>query len=102
MDLTAQDLAAFDLIVGTDICFWEDLVDPLYQLVQYGVAAGVAEILIADPGRPPFDELCTRCVQQDNAEVFTWTMTTPVADTGQILRMVRDGTRERGEPRGVR
>ena len=52
-ELTPQDLAAFDLIVGADICFWEDLVDPLYQLVRHGIAAGVAEILVADPSRPP-------------------------------------------------
>jgi predicted nicotinamide N-methyase len=39
-DLTPQALAAFDLIVGADICFWDDLVDPLYQLIRHGVAAG--------------------------------------------------------------
>src|SRR5437867_818055 len=80
-----QELAAFDLIVGADICFWEELVDPLYQLVCHSVAAGVAEILVADPGRPPFDELCARCVQQGNAEVLAWSVTTPVAEPGRIL-----------------
>jgi predicted nicotinamide N-methyase len=94
-ELTPQDLAAFDLIVGADICFWEDLVAPLYQLVRHGVAAGVAEILIADPSRPPFDELCARCVEQGDAEVFTWTMATPVADTGRILRVVGRGAAAR-------
>src|SRR5439155_4890406 len=87
-DLTPQELAAFELIVGADICFWEELVDPLYQLVRHSIAAGVAEILVADPGRPPFDDLCARCVQQGDAEVLTWTMTTPVAERGQILRVV--------------
>lgn len=87
-DLTPQELAAFDLIVGADICFWEDLVDPLYQLVRHGVASGVAEILVADPGRPPFDELCARCAQHGDAEVLAWAMTTPVAECGQILRVV--------------
>ena len=87
-DLTLQDLATFELIVGADICFWEDLVDPLYQMIRRGVASGVAEILIADPGRPPFDELCERCVQQGDAEVIPWTMTTPVTEAGQILRVV--------------
>ena len=87
-DLVPQDLAAFDLIVGADICFWEELVDPLYQLVRHGIAAGVAEILVADPGRPPFDELCARCVQQGDAEVLDWAMTTPVAESGRILRVV--------------
>ena len=87
-DLAPQDLAAFDLIVGADIRFWEELVDPLYQLVRHGIAAGVAEILVADPGRPPFDELCARCVQQGDAEVLDWAMTTPVAESGRILRVV--------------
>ena len=87
-DLTSSDLAAFDLIVGADICFWEELVDPLYQLVCQSVAVGVAEILVADPSRPPFDELCERCMQQGNAEVLDWTMTTPVAERGRILRVV--------------
>ena len=87
-DLAPQDLAAFDLIVGADICFWEELVDPLYQLVRHGIAVGVAEILVADPGRPPFDELCARCVQQGDAEVLDWAMTTPVAESGRILRVV--------------
>ena len=87
-DLTPQDLAVFELIVGADICFWEDLVDPLYQLVCHGVAAGVPEILVADPGRPPFDELCARCVPHGNAEVLTWALTTPVKESGRILRVV--------------
>jgi len=87
-DLTPPDLAAFELIVGADICFWEELVDPLYQLVCHGVAAGVAEILVADPGRPPFDELCMRCMQQGDAEVLDWVMTAPMAERGRILRVV--------------
>jgi predicted nicotinamide N-methyase len=86
-DLTPQDLAAFDLIVGADICFWEELVDPLYQVVRHGVAAGVADILVADPGRPPFDALCARCLPQGDAEVLAWTMTTPVKESGRILRV---------------
>src|SRR5438132_13415233 len=85
--LTPQDLAAFDLLVGADICFWEDLVDPLYRLVRHGIAAGVADILVADPGRPPFDELCARCLQQGDAEVLAWAMHTPVKESGRILRV---------------
>src|ERR671924_426021 len=87
-DLTPQDLAAFDLLVGADICFWEELVDPLYQLMRHGVAAGVADILVADPGRPPFDELCARCLQHGDAEVLAWATTTPVRASSRILRVV--------------
>ena len=62
--------------------------DPLYQLVRHGVAAGVPEILVADPGRPPFDELCARCLPHGDAEVLTWALTTPVKESGRILRVV--------------
>jgi predicted nicotinamide N-methyase len=86
-DLTPHDLAAFELIVGADICFWEELVDPLYQLVRQAVAAGVADILVADPGRPPFDELCARCLEQGDAEVLAWATTTPAKESGRILRV---------------
>jgi predicted nicotinamide N-methyase len=86
-DLTRHELAAFELIVGADICFWEELVAPLHQLVRHAVAAGVAEILVADPGRPPFDELCARCLEQGDAEVLTWATTTPTRESGRILRV---------------
>ena len=87
-DLTPQDLAAFNLIVGADICCWEELVDPLYQLIRHGVAAGVADILVADPGRPPFDELCARCLQHGDAAVLAWATTSPVRESGRILRVI--------------
>jgi hypothetical protein len=97
-DLTPQDLAAFNLIVGVDICFWEELVDPLYQLVRQGVAVVVADILVADPGRPPFDELCARSLQQGDAEVRVWT-TTPVRESSQILRV--GGAAYNNDPRAM-
>ena len=38
----------------------QELVAPVYQLVCHRVTVGVAEILVADPGRPPFDALCAQ------------------------------------------
>jgi predicted nicotinamide N-methyase len=86
--LSPQDLAAFDFIVGADICFWDELIDPLYHLVRHGINAGVAEILVADPDRPPFDDLCARCATACDAAVLDWEMTRPVATSGRILRVV--------------
>jgi predicted nicotinamide N-methyase len=83
-----QELDAFDLIVGADICFWDELVDPLYHLVTHGVKAGVAEILVADPDRPPFDDLCARFKKMCNVEVLDWETTTPFSTSGRILRVV--------------
>jgi predicted nicotinamide N-methyase len=96
-ELSAQDLAAFDLVVGADICFWDELVAPLYHLVQHGVKAGVAEILVADPDRPPFEDLCAQCGQHGNAEVLDWELTKPVATSGKILRVWSGGIRGGGE-----
>jgi predicted nicotinamide N-methyase len=100
-DLTLQDLAGFELIVGAEICFGADLVDPVYQVVRSSVAAGVAAILVADPGRPPFDDLCARCVPQGDAAVLTWTTSTPSAETGRILRVIRDAARRAPRPWGA-
>jgi len=55
----------------------------------------VAQTLVADLSRPPFDEICARCMPQGDAEVFTWTMTTPVAETGRMLRVVGRGAEAR-------
>ena len=86
----SQDLDAFDLIVGADICFWDEIVDPLYHLLRRAIKAGVAEILVADPDRPPFDDLCARFEKTCNAEVLDWEITTPVSTSGRILRVVGD------------
>ncbi len=88
--IQSQDLDAFDLIVGADICFWDEIVDPLYHLLRRAIKAGVAEILVADPDRPPFDDLCARFEKTCNAEVLDWEITTPVSTSGRILRVVGD------------
>ena len=53
-------------VVGADICFRGDLIDPLFGLAERACAAGVA---IADPGRPPFQTLACRCVD----DLGAWT-----------------------------
>jgi predicted nicotinamide N-methyase len=83
-----HDLAPFDLIVGADICFWDELVNPLFDIVRHGIKAGVKEILLADPDRPPFDDLRARCQQACDTEVLDWEMSQPVAASGLILRIV--------------
>jgi len=83
-----HDLAPFDLIVGADICFWDELVNPLFDIVRHAIHAGIKEILLADPNRPPVDDLCARCQQVCDTEVLDWEMSKPVATSGVILRIV--------------
>ena len=69
--LTAKELSAFDLIVAADICFWDEMVDPLLEFFKKALESGVQRIVIADPGRPPFWSLCDRSVDSFNAEIVT-------------------------------
>jgi predicted nicotinamide N-methyase len=89
-DLVPQELAAFDLIVGADNLLLGGTRGPLVPAGASQRAVGVAEILVADPGRPPFDELCGRCMQHGDAEVLAWATTAPVRERGRILRVVGD------------
>tara|TARA_B110001452_G_scaffold266683_1_gene274215 strand:- start:321 stop:965 length:645 start_codon:yes stop_codon:yes gene_type:complete len=69
--LSARELSSFSTIIGTDICFWDELTGPLFELVELGINAGVNRIIIADPGRPPFWSLVDQCMTQLNTEVVT-------------------------------
>ena len=48
-------------VIGSDICFWDNLVKPLKLLVNRALENGTKRIVITDPGRPPFYELCDHC-----------------------------------------
>lgn len=56
-DISAEQLEQFDVIIGADICFWDELTDTLYQLINRAIEAGVPRIILTDPGRPPFRDL---------------------------------------------
>lgn len=69
-----ERLANFDLIVGTDICFWDEMTEMLYQLIARSIDAGVSQICIADPGRDPFWKLSDRCAEDFYGSVHTMRM----------------------------
>ena len=69
--LTQADLSTYDSIIAADICFWDEMVDPLYDFICRALKAGVKRILIADPGRPPFWSLCDQCVESLDAQIVT-------------------------------
>lgn len=69
--LKKSELADYHTLMGTDICFWDELTIPLFNLIKLARSAGTQQILIADPGRPPFWALAERCVEKLEAEVIT-------------------------------
>ena len=70
-NLTQSELSAYDLIVAADICFWDEMVDPLYDFICRALKSGVKRILIADPGRPPFWSLCEKSTESIDAQIVT-------------------------------
>ena len=83
--LTTKQLSQFDMLIATDICFWDELVDPVYKMVNRAVKAGVKHILIADPERPTFHEMAERCVKKHCAEVVEWHTLSPIKSQGAIM-----------------
>jgi hypothetical protein len=73
------------LMAGGDICFWDELVEPLYNIISAAVAANVEQIIIADPGRSPFMKLARRCKKSFNAKLEPYAITKPKADSGYLL-----------------
>ncbi len=83
--LTTKDLVGFHTVVGADICFWDKLVSPLYKMIQYALDAGVKQIIIGDPGRPPFWELVEVCSETLNIDVLQQNTHEPVKTSKHLL-----------------
>jgi predicted nicotinamide N-methyase len=83
--LSAADLKPYDTVIGADICFWDDLVEPLCDFIKLSLSVGVNRIIIADPGRPPFWTLCDIAVEQLNGEVLTRRIDKPIKTEKFIL-----------------
>lgn len=83
--LTTRQLSQFDMLIAADICFWDELVDPVFNMVNRAIKAGVKQILIADPERPTFHEMAARCVDRHCADVIEWQTRSPIKASGAIM-----------------
>jgi predicted nicotinamide N-methyase len=84
-NLKPKLLAKQDMILGGDICFWDELVEPLHTLIANAMEAGVKRIVIADPGRPPFLKLARRCRRLYKARLKAVNITKPRKHDGYLL-----------------
>jgi predicted nicotinamide N-methyase len=84
-NLSTRQLAQFDILIAADICFWDELVDPVSKLVNRAVKAGVKQILIADPERSTFFEMAQRCATRHGAKIVEWQTKTPIKSQGSIM-----------------
>ena len=84
--LTVDYLSRFDVILGADICFWDQMAAELYRMIVRAKRAGVRQIMIADPCRPPFSKLAEKCEDKlENVELVEKFLTRPANASGEIL-----------------
>jgi predicted nicotinamide N-methyase len=83
--ITTKQLKKVDLLIAADICFWDELVDPVFNLVKRAVKAGVKQIVIADPERSTFLEMAQRCEDKFCAELLDWKTRKPVEARGALM-----------------
>ena len=85
--LTRKQLAKQDVLVGSDICFWDELVKPLGQLASRALDAGVSRVIITDPGRPTFYELCDKLSKKHKVKLNEWYAVEPRYVTGEVVEI---------------
>jgi predicted nicotinamide N-methyase len=84
-NISREQLAQYDVLIGADICFWDELSDTLFELIERALEAGVKKIILTDPERAPFFELATRCIDEYFAELYEWDVDEPRRSTGCVL-----------------
>ena len=83
--LKTRQLEKYDMLIAADICFWDELVNPVYNMVNRAVKAGVKHILIADPERSTFFEMAERCIDKHCADIVEWQTRSPIKASGAIM-----------------
>jgi predicted nicotinamide N-methyase len=84
--LTVDYLSDFDLVLGADICYWDEMTGILVNLITRSKRAGVGKVIIADPCRPPFNDLAERCKDKfEQVELKEKFLSRPVNASGEIL-----------------
>ena len=72
-------------VIGSDICFWDELMRPLHAMIHRAINSGVEQVIIADPGRDPFWALTELCDRDLNVEVLRQSTEEPYPTTKHLL-----------------
>lgn len=83
--ITRRQFEDVDMLLAADICFWDELVNPVFNMINRAVQAGVKKIVIADPERSPFFEVAEKCRDKYCAEVLEWRTKKPITAAGSLL-----------------
>lgn len=85
--LYRQQLKGVDVLIGADICFWDKMVHPLKRLILRAQQSGVRLVLIADPGRAPFEEIGEYFIANETGKTMDWTTQRPRRIQGRLMEI---------------
>ncbi len=83
--VTTAMLSEFDMVIGSDICFWDEMASPLFNLVGRAYKAGIKRVVMTDPGRPPFRTMAEKCMNRYDAIYDKWSVPHPNNTSGLVL-----------------
>lgn len=69
--LNKNVLKAHEVLIASDICFWDAMVKPLKNLIGRAIKNGV-NVIIADPGRESFFECVNSFINKEKGELLNW------------------------------
>ena len=80
-----------DMVVGSDICYWDEHVKLLFNLVNRAITAGVARVVLSDPGRASFYRFVEMCDKRKawDTKLVRWYALEPNRATGEIVEITR-------------
>ena len=86
-NLASHEFNGIDMLIGADICFWDEMPEQLISMIDRALAARVQLILIADPGRTSFERLAEHCKVNYGANAFNLVVRRPYPISGRILKI---------------
>lgn len=86
-EISINQLKAFNVLIGADICFWDTMIEPLIGLISRALKAGIQSVFITDPGRSTFSLLAKYFLKSGNGEIWNWAVNIPQEFKGQILKI---------------
>lgn len=84
-DLGGSFMKNTDIMIGSDICFWDDMVDIVKTLILRALKHGVKKIIIADPGRQTFERMGEYFLNDGRGKIINRDISLPYNIQGRIL-----------------
>ena len=85
--LYRQHLKGVDVLIGADICFWDKMVHHLKRLILRAQQSDVRLVLIADPGRAPFEKIGEHFIANGTGKIMDWTTQRPRRIQGRLMEI---------------